>query len=298
MKNEKLQSVLVTGSEGFLGQVTCNLLVQKGYDVRKFDLKLGQNILFSSQIKDACKKVDAIIHLAGPCSALMFFENPNQSWKTAVEGTMNVLSAFNGRLVFPSTCTLYGNTFGERCSRENDPLPPPPNLYAASKVECERLCLLHPNARIVRIFTGYGMSERDKGEYASPIFKFAQSMKKGERPLIYGSGRQKRDLVYETDIAEAIILTLETESEERIFNIGTGMATSFLNVIQFLNELMGSHIEPIFKTPPEGYVSSIVADTTKARLELGFEPKIIPKEGLTRILKSQPAELSISRVVS
>lgn len=279
-KEHRVSKVLVTGSEGFLGRVTCSILEQRGFNIRRFDLELGQNILSFSQIRDACQDVDAVIHLAGPCSALMFFENPNHSWKVAIEGTINVLRAFNRRVVFPSTCTLYGNNLV--LVKETHPLPPPPNLYAASKVECERLCLLHPNAKILRIFTGYGPSEQDKGRYASPAYKFTQSVKKGERPLVYGNGTQKRDFIYETDVAEALILALETTSKEKIFNIGAGVATSFLDVIQILNELTGTRFEPIFKKPPKGYVSSIVADITKTKAELGFDPKITPKEGLEK----------------
>jgi nucleoside-diphosphate-sugar epimerase len=282
----KQKKILVTGSDGFLGKAVCSALGNKNYSVVSYDLVAGQNILYTEQLKEALYEIDGVIHLAAPCTPSMFYQDLTSAWNNAVVGMSNLLALYQGRIVFPSTCTLYGDF--QFPVKENFKLPLPPNYYAASKVECERLCFLNNikggDCKVARIFTGYG-AEEQKCEYASPVFKFIQSISKGEQLFIYGDGKQVRDFIFVDDIANALVSILETKSTEVIFNIGTGNGTSFLEILELLKQEMGSVFQPVFQSSPKGYVSSIVADISLARRELGFNPTVSIQEGIRKIIR-------------
>ena len=224
----------MTGSEGFIGRPICQKLISLGYEVMSFDRKLGQDATREEDVIKVASYAEAVIHLGGPCSMLMFQENPHRSWVETIRGMKNILRYCSGRIVFPSTCTLYGESLLP--VREDKELPPPPNLYAAAKMECERLCfqaaIRGADVRILRIFTGYGPGELQKGPYASPLMHFARNMLSGQRPVVYGDGTQIRDFVHIDDIVEFLVRGLETRSRERLFNVGSGKGTSFLKVLR------------------------------------------------------------------
>ena len=149
-----MKRVLVTGSEGFIGRPICHKLLSLGYEVIPFDKRLGLDATRQEDVIKAASNANAVIHLGGPCSMLMFQENPQRSWIEAIKGMKNILRYCPGRIVFPSTGTLYGQS--NLPVLEDKELPPPPNLYAAAKIECERLCfqaVSHgADVRILRIF--------------------------------------------------------------------------------------------------------------------------------------------------
>ncbi|HEV3471248.1 MAG TPA: NAD(P)-dependent oxidoreductase [Pyrinomonadaceae bacterium] len=279
-----MDSVLVTGSEGFIGGALSAGLKAAGYDVIPFDLRLGQDVTDEALLEAALAGADGVVHLGSPSSALMYVEGHEQAWSQSVAGLTNILKNFRGRVVFPSTCTLYGDS--RQPVTEGRQLPHPPNAYAAAKVECERLCFLYnlkgADVKVLRIFTGYGPGEWYKGAYSSPLTRFLRYIAEGERPVVYGDGRQIRDFVFVDDIVAALIRALETDSEECLFNIGTGRGSSFLEVINLLNREVGARAEPYFVAPPAGYVASVIADVGLARRELGYAPEVRLEEGVRR----------------
>jgi len=281
-----MKQVLVTGSEGFLGRPICEALETAGYTVIRFDKRLGHDVCREEDLKSAALHTEATIHLGAPCSARMFTEQPEESWFATVKGMKNVLSCCSGRIVFASTCTLYGES--NLPVTEDAVLPPPPNLYAAGKIECERLCFqavsTGVDVRILRIFAGYGPGEFAKGEYASPLMQFIRKILVGQQPIIFGDGGQIRDFVYIDDIVEYAVRAMTTGSRDRLFNVGTGFGISFRDLAGRIGACIGQRPEPEFTTPPKGYVGSIVADTQKARRELGYTAKVRIDEGIKRTI--------------
>ena len=283
------KSILVTGSSGFIGKAITDILVDRGYDVIRFDRQEGNDVLDRARLKTALSHADGVIHLGSPSSMLDHLKDRTGSWNNAITGLVNILELYKGRIVFPSTCTLYGSS--EFPASETLQLPEPSNPYAAVKVECERLCLLYNlkgrNSKIVRIFTGYGPEEWQKS-YPSPVTNFIKEIYKGKNPSVYGDGTQVRDFVFIDDIVNCLVMVLETQSHEYIFNVGTGKATSFIEVIQLINRAMGIHSEPLFgkNDPPERYAQSIVADLTLSHLELGYKPSITIEEGIKRTVEA------------
>lgn len=274
--------VLVTGSAGFLGRTVTAALGKNGYRVQGYDLRTGQDVLDLDQLRWAAAGAVAIVHLAAPCSARMFSEAPEACWTATIAGMRNVLACARCRVVLPSSGTVYGDN--PEAAREDSALPIPANLYANAKLECERLCLAHVvrggDVRILRIFTGYGPDERLKGVYASPVMQFLRAVDAGRRPAIYGDGRQTRDFIFVTDIAECVHRVIATSSAEHVFNVGTGTPTSFLDLLEMVSARAQWLGDAEFVSPPAGYVGSILADTTLLSGELGYRPTTSLEVGL------------------
>jgi UDP-glucose 4-epimerase len=110
-------------------------------------------------------------------------------------------------------------------------------------------------------------------------------MKRNESPVIYGDGTQTRDFIHVDDVVEALLLAWKKDFGFEIFNIGTGVAHTFNQVIEILNKLLGMNIKPDYRSNPiSNYVFSTLADTAKAEKVLGFKAKITLEEGLRTII--------------
>ncbi|MEI2779824.1 MAG: NAD(P)-dependent oxidoreductase [Candidatus Competibacter sp.] len=286
-QTDNKKSVLVTGSSGFIGHAITHALEKRGYRIVPFDKLEGYDVLDKSKLGEALKQVDGVIHLGSPSSVLDYFEDQEGFWNTTVVGLMNILELYKGRIVFPSTCTVYGQSLA---AKENQRLPEPPNSYAAAKIECERLCFLHNlsggDVKTVRIFTGYGPEEWIK-KYPSPVTLFMKDMCNGTRPVIYGDGLQTKDFVFIDDIVNYLIEALETESQEKIFNIGTGVGSSFLKVIDLINKELGTNTKPIFSKKPQNrrFIQTIVANMDSSEKELKYKPSFSIEHGIKITIK-------------
>jgi UDP-glucose 4-epimerase len=138
----------------------------------------------------------------------------------------------------------------------------------------------------MRFFSVYGPNERHKKEYANNITQFLWSMQKGEAPVIYGDGKQARDFIHVDDVVSALKLAMEYDGEG-IFNVGTGAATSFNQVIMMLSTKLGWKIAPNYIDNPIGanYIPVTLADTDLAREELGFKARISIDEGINKLVE-------------
>src|SRR3989338_4319574 len=118
------------------------------------------------------------------------------------------------------------------------------NFYAASKLANEHLAMLFASQYSIRI-TGlrymsvYGPHEKTKGIYANLVSQFLWDMQKDKAPVIYGNGKQTRDFTYVKDVAKANILAMESGIKSDIFNVGTGISHSLVDLIRILNKILG-----------------------------------------------------------
>jgi nucleoside-diphosphate-sugar epimerase len=208
--------------------------------------------------------------------------------RATIAGITNLLDNFRGRLVVPSSAAVYGNRTTP--ARETDPIPKPVNAYAAAKLETEDFCLRAnregADTRILRIFTGYGPHDWQKKLAASPATHFLLSIMKSQSPEVFGNGRQVRDFVFVDDIARAIERALTTESAHAVFNVGTGLATTFLDLVALINTMLGKRIAPRFVNPPFPTVATSCADTRLAERELGFRAVTILPDGMAATLRA------------
>jgi UDP-glucose 4-epimerase len=191
------------------------------------------------------------------------------------------------RVVLASSCAVYG---------DNDELPlretsttKPMSPYAASKLIGEIYCQTFQRAYgiptvCLRYFNIYGPRQDPNGEYAAVISKFAQCLKSGVAPTIYGDGYQTRDFVYVSDVVGANLAACETESAVgEILNVATGRGISLLELVGTLNQILGTSIQPIFDAPRAGDIAHSRGDAGRLAVVASVRPTVTLAEGLASV---------------
>jgi nucleoside-diphosphate-sugar epimerase len=302
--------ILITGGAGFIGSNLAREAVRRGWGVRVLDsfflgsLKNLSGIADSIEIiKDAVdnektvdaatRGVDYIFHEAAVSSSQMFLRDPRIGVSVNVKGIINLLHSAhqNGvrRIIYASTSSIYGAL--PTPQREDIGIIKCPNQYAATKLASEYIAkaytLEHGLETVgLRYFSIYGPGEEPKGEYANMVSQFLWDMKKGKRPVIYGDGNQTRDFVFVNDVVRANFLAMKKPVSGEVFNVGSGKATTINTLVNLLNKCLGMTMEPVYvKNPIKNYVKHTLADTSKAKKLLKFEPRTPLKNGIEKLVE-------------
>jgi UDP-glucose 4-epimerase len=159
--------------------------------------------------------------------------------------------------------------------------------YAAAKMTGELYCQAFWHSYgletvALRYFNVFGPRQDPSGPYAAVIPIFIKSILTGSRPTIFGDGQQTRDFTYVENVVQANLkaAAAPTEACGRVFNVGNGEAVSLLGLLQSLNELMDTAIEPFFKPARTGDVRDSLADISLAQSILGYRPTVDLRAGL------------------
>ena len=302
--------ILVTGGAGFIGSHIVAALVRRGDQVRVLDNFCtgkrenlaaagggGKNSveLIEGDLTDAaavCRAVagcEVVFHEAALASVPLSVERPLEVHAACASGTLNVLDqarrAGVRRVVYAASSSAYGNQPSPR-KVETD-LPSMLSPYAAAKMAGELYCQAFWHSYgletvCLRYFNVFGPRQDPSGPYAAVIPIFIKSIQSGSRPTIYGDGLQTRDFTYVENVVQANLKAsaAPVEAAGRVFNVGNGEAVSLLGLLQSLNELMGTNIEPIFKPGRTGDVRDSLADISLARSVLKYEPSVDLRSGL------------------
>lgn len=299
---------LVTGGAGFIGSHIVDTLCDAGASVRILDnFSTGFCHNVDARLKDdrvelqegdasdvetvrrAVIGVDTIFHEAAMASVPRSIREPSLCHAWCATSTVQLLQAAANsgvrRLVLASTSAAYGDS--EYVSkRESDPVNPL-SPYAAAKLAAESYCRAFEKAFevetvILRYFNVFGPRQDPQSEYSAVIPRFVSMILAGDRPIIYGDGQQSRDFVYVGDVAKANLLaaTVPGVSGET-FNVARGERTTLLELVGTLRALLGQKIEPIHEPPRVGDVRDSLADISRARKRLGFEPSVTIRDGLS-----------------
>jgi dTDP-L-rhamnose 4-epimerase len=180
---------------------------------------------------------------------------------------------------------------------ELTPLPTPESkqpelasIYALTKYDQERMCLLYGSAYEVptvalRFFNTYGPRQALSNPYTGALAIFASRLLNGRPPLVYEDGAQLRDFVHVTDVARACRLALERDGADgQPVNVGSGHGTTILEVAQRLARVLGKPIEP--EVPGSfraGDIRHCFADVSRAREALGFEAEVELDAGMAEL---------------
>lgn len=199
--------------------------------------------------------------------------------------TQRLLEACRGerpvRVVYASSSSVYGET--RKIPMHEDDLPQPVSPYGVSKLAAEHLCVLYtknygvPTVSL-RYFTVYGPRQRPDMAF----HKFIRAGLEGRPIEIYGDGEQTRDFTFVADAVDANLAAMARGTAGRVYNIGGGSRVSVNEVLATLGELLGRPLDVRHMGRALGDVTHTYADTSRAREELGFAPKVSLREGLER----------------
>ncbi|MEM2907211.1 MAG: NAD-dependent epimerase/dehydratase family protein [Candidatus Odinarchaeota archaeon] len=304
--------ILVTGGAGFIGSNLVRRILEFNERVDVLDNFSTGNRSNLEEILDRVKIIegslkdlngdqlagyDYIFHLGMPSSSPIYKDNPVVLSETVSEAVYMVeqlrKKEFKGKLILASSSSLYnGNSvpFTEEMDIKVT------DYYTECRYYIERLLELYNRLYglkyvALRLFSVYGPREEYKGKYANIITQFLWSILKRESPVIYGAGDQTRDFIYIDDVVEAIILSAEKDIEEGVFNVGTGLQTSFKQIIELLNTHLKTNIQPRYvNNPITNYVQHTLADTRKSSMRLGFRARVNLTTGIGKIYKYYSAK--------
>jgi len=304
-------NILVTGGAGYVGSKLVRNLVGLGHNVTVIDnLSLSSPEILSDEEKkikfirgdlrdsndvmNALENVELVYHLAGPFFINLFTEQPVESFDSTVRGFINLLESMRRlnvrKLVYASSSGVYGE---QPLPLREDYIPKPIYLRALSRKFVEELAALYAKDYGFKItgfrpFTIYGDDEQLRGRAASSISVFVWSMKKGERPKIWGDGKQTRDFIHVEDVVRAYLIAMKKEFNHEIFNVAVGQEISSNELVEIINNILGTKIEPIYiPLPPERtiYGRRSVASIKKAEDLMGFKAEIGIHDGVARVIK-------------
>jgi UDP-glucose 4-epimerase len=242
--------------------------------------------------RTAVEGVDYVFHQAAIPSVPRSIDDPDQTNRANVAATLNLAAASSRakikRLVFASTCAIYGDAqtlpiaegFPER------PMSP----YALSKLMGEQyldMCRRTYGLEAVslRYFNVFGPRQDPGSTYSGVISRFLSAVQSGTRPVVFGDGNQTRDFVYVENVAHANLLACHAENAPgQVINIGTGKATSLLEVLRTLSEIAGAKSAPDHQPPRAGDIRHSLADIERARRVLGYNVQVGFEEGLRRTI--------------
>jgi len=231
---------------------------------------------------------DAIFHEA----AITYPRYPNdrETYNKNVQGFKNMVKLAqknNAKLVYASTASLYGNG---KVPMHEDQEKELLSAYGRSKLDIDNMAeKLFSKMHIVglRYFNVFGQREKYKGKAASMVYHLGKQMKERKNPRLFKFGEQKRDHIYVKDAVDATIKALNAK-QSCVVNIGTGIATTFNDLIKMLNKTLGTDFEPeYFDMPydPKTYQSNTQADTKKAEKLISFRAKWLLKKGIADYFK-------------
>lgn len=296
--------ILVTGALGFIGSNLAGRLVKDGHEMVALDnmhtgsdaniaaLKGRMRVIKADAgaVGKTGEKFDAILHNGIYSSSPMYRKDPQLAAKAMADwiAILEYSRKHDCRLILASSSSIYNGN--PPPFREEMPVSVT-DFYADVRYSMERFAELYyqfygMKTASLRYFSVYGPREEAKKGYANIITQFLWAMRKGERPVILGDGNQARDFIHVDDVVEANMLALKAV-KHGVFNVGTGRATSFNDVVSLLNRTLGTSIEPAYeKNRIKNYITVTLADMAKARKELGFTARVRLEDGVRRLAQA------------
>jgi UDP-glucose 4-epimerase len=289
---------IVTGGAGFIGSHVVEALVARGDEVLVLDdLSRGkrENVPEGARLEVVDVReplefpdADVCFHLAAQVDVRVGVERPDFDAEVNVIGTIRVLEAARrggAQVVFASSGgAIYGECDGP--VGEDAPLQPL-SPYGVSKLAGEEYLgaytRLYDTGHVsLRYANVYGPRQDPHGE-AGVVAIFVGRLAAGEPPRIFGDGRQTRDYVYAGDVARA---TLAAVGKRGVFNVGTGVETSVLELYELCRRVAGSDLEAEHADARLGELQQSVLDVSRAERELGWRAEVGLQEGLRRTWES------------
>ena len=305
--------ILVTGGAGFIGSHIADALLE---DSRVTFIRILDNLATGSlqniqhlngnkkfefvegDIRDpdtcnkACKGMDLVDHQAALGSVPRSIKDPLTTNDVNISGTLNIFNAAreNGirRVVYAASSSTYGDHPG--LPKEEDHIGKPLSPYAVTKYVNELYAGVYGSLYKMqmiglRYFNVFGPRQSPNGPYAAVIPLFVKSIMDNEAPVINGDGSHSRDFTYVENAVQSNIKALFTSNEKavnQVYNIAFGKKTSLLELFNYLKQISGSELNPIHGPERAGDVKHSLADVSKAKKLLEYDPKVSVEEGMKK----------------
>jgi len=294
---------IVTGGAGFIGSHLVDSLLKQNFEVTVLDnfstgrLENLEHVLEQIELVECDLGVqgdwiqnftnaDWVIHLASLADIVPSIQQPEEYYRSNVNGTFNVLQAAKTagvkRFVYAASSSCYGIPDNYPTPEHADIRPQYP--YALTKRMGEEMVLHWAQvysfpAISLRFFNVYGPRSRTSGTYGAVIGVFLAQKLAGKPFTVVGDGKQTRDFTFVTDIVQAMISAAKSNRSGQIYNVGSGTNVS----VNRLVELLGGEKVYIPKRP--GEPDCTFADIHKIQKELGWKPQVTIEKGIEKILQ-------------
>jgi nucleoside-diphosphate-sugar epimerase len=303
----------VTGGAGFIGSHLVEELLRRGHPVRIADdfstgkranidaarqaagvadrLEIVEGDLADLEVaRAAVAGADCVLHQAAIPSVPRSVKDPIASNRANIDGTLNVLVAARDagvrRVVFAGSSSEYGDT--PTLPKHEDMTPDPLSPYALQKLVGEQYLkqftrLYGLETVSIRYFNVFGPRQDPGSPYSGVISLFIKWLLEGTRPTIHGDGGQTRDFTYVANVVDGVLRAAEAPGVAgESINVATAGRISLNQLLQTLQEIIGTSVEPIYGPPREGDVRDSQASIAKAERLLGYRPLVPFDEGLRR----------------
>jgi UDP-glucose 4-epimerase len=288
--------VLVTGGAGFIGRHVVAALTGAGAFPRVLDLHphpdptvdVVQGDLADPEVVAAGLEggVDAVVHLAAVTSVLRSVEQPEETFRTNVEGTHRLLEGARQAgvrsLAFASTNAVAGPMREAAITERSVPAPLTP--YGATKAAAEMLmsastAVYGIRCAALRLTNVYGLGMQAKD---SIVARLMRAIGEGTGFEIYGDGTQVRDYVNASDVTAGFLTALSDERWSGPMVVGSGRSLSVLEVVRALQEITGATLEVTHGPARAGELPAVIVDPSRARAA-GWEAEVSFEAGLTAV---------------
>ncbi len=284
---------LVTGGAGFIGHHLVAALLRRGLEVTVLDdLSMGrrENVppqarFIQGDVRDpelvtvALNGVDCVFHEAAIVSIRASVEGFVRDAEVNLVGTLNLLQCMADggvkKAVLASSMAVYDDSPTPAPLREDAPLRPI-SPYGVAKLAAEQYWLLMGrhfglSTTVLRYFNTYGPNQTPT-PYVGVITIFINRLLRGEAPMVFGDGEQRRDFVHVDDVVSANLAVLDHDCSGRVLNVGTGHATSVNDIAAALVQRLAPHLRPRHAPAVEGEMRNAIADASELRRLTGWQP--------------------------
>jgi UDP-glucose 4-epimerase len=327
MHDVKGKAYLITGGASLIGSHLADALLADGAaEVRLLDnFALGTpetiahlqaeprvklirgDVLRINEVLEAARDADGIFALAGFLTIPML-ENPALGVQVNTLGLLNTLEAarFSGarRVLFSSSVAAYGNAeapvLEEHAATVTATLSPVSAVYGVSKLFGESLCRLYAQKyglqfNALRFSSVYGERQHARAVNANFIAETYQRVRKGERPIVIGDGKEVHDYIYVTDIAAGCVAAMASDKHGEVMNLATAVDSTLTDVVNAVLKVCGSTLEPEYRPDTRAVRSAggthLGFSRKRAESVIGWTPRISLEEGIRRYgrwLEQQP----------
>ena len=311
-----MANYLVTGGAGFIGSNLVRALLDDHQTVRVLDnfatgkrenlTEISDRVeLIEGDIRDpdacrsACADIDVVFHEAALGSVPRSVEDPVTTNEVNIGGTVNVLWAAKEakvqRLVYAASSSAYGES--DKLPKQEDMIPAPISPYAVSKLAGEHYCHTFYKSYgletiSLRYFNVFGPRQDPKGQYAAVIPKFVSCLLKGQPPTVYGDGEQSRGFTYISNVVAANMLAAKApDAQGQVVNVACHDRVSLNQILEILRELLNTDIQANYTDDRPGDVKHSLAEITRAKELIGYEPQVSFEQGLRMVIDWYKANL-------